>query len=64
MPWSEADPQGWPWITEILLPVMKGEYRGQEDARKHAAEIGGTAVQEDSPEERKLLHPAAGEGST
>jgi hypothetical protein len=57
--WSESDPGGWPWMLEVHLPVMKGEWCDRQDARIHAAEIGGSVVREDSREELEMLRRGA-----
>jgi hypothetical protein len=56
VPWSEAKSGEWPWMLELRLMVMKGEWRDRRDASGHASKVDGTVVQEDSPEERELLH--------
>jgi hypothetical protein len=55
MAWSESESGEWPWMLEVHLPVMKGEWRDQRDALEHAHQVDGTVVLEDSPEERELL---------
>jgi hypothetical protein len=57
--WSESDPAGWPVMLEVRLPVMKGEYRDEQDARGHASEVDGTVVRENSGEEIAMLRHAA-----
>ena len=54
VPWSKSNPEGWPWVLEVRRPVLKGEYRDVGDAAKHAAEIGGQAVLEGSPEDKAI----------
>lgn len=52
--WSETNPEGWPWMLEVRLAVLKGEHRDEAAARSHASAIGGTAVRENSPEDKRL----------
>jgi hypothetical protein len=55
VPWSLALPEQWPWMLELLLPSMKGEYTGRASALEHARKIEGVVALEGSKADRKLL---------
>lgn len=54
VPWSTDEPGGWPWMLEVRLPVMKGEYRDEAAATDHASRIGGIVAREGSQMDRKI----------
>lgn len=54
VPWSESNPEGWPWMLEAHLPVMKGEFTGEQDALDWSTEIGGAVAREGSREDKQM----------
>jgi hypothetical protein len=54
VPWSETEPGRWPWMLEVHLPVMKGEFTTPEGAESYAAAIGGTVAAEGSAEDKEF----------
>jgi hypothetical protein len=55
VPWSLTAPEWWPWMLELRLPVMKGEYKGRPLALEHAHRIDGVVVFEGGRGEERLL---------
>jgi len=55
VPWSSSQPELWPWLLELYLPVMKGEYSSHPLALEHARKVGGSVVLEGSQDDRKFL---------
>ncbi len=56
VPLSLTGPEWWPWMMELHLPVMKGEYSNRPLALGHAHKIDGVVVLEGSRADRKLLN--------
>jgi hypothetical protein len=55
VPWSLTVQEWWPWMLELRLPVMKGEYSSRPLALEHAHKIDGRVVLEGSREDKKIL---------
>lgn len=55
VPWSPDRPEWWPWMLEIHLPAMKGEYSSRPLALEHARKICGEVVLEGSRSDKRLL---------
>lgn len=54
VPWSQEDPGGWPWMLELRLPVLKGEYLSRDVAEGVAVRIGGDLAREGSEKDLQL----------
>lgn len=53
-PWSEEDPGGWPWMLELRVPVMKGEYLSEDVAEGVASRLAGKVAREGSDLDAQL----------
>jgi hypothetical protein len=56
VPWSLELTEWCPWMLELLLPTMKGEYTSRPPALEHARKIDGVVVLEGSKADKKLLN--------
>lgn len=52
--WNLQAPDSWPWMLQLLLPVLKGEHVNRPAALLHAREIGGQVALEGSREDMKI----------
>jgi hypothetical protein len=55
VPWSLSHPEWWPWLLELRLPTMKGEYSSRPLALEYARKIDGEVVLEGSRADKRIL---------